>query len=130
MYICIPVSITGFVWEHSSVGSERLPYKQRVGGSTPSAPTKKDDGFSVIIFFYLATRCFFICIAIFLGNGRCIFCDIFYVITTEALKDKLLPFREFFYVIFGVIDGLDHLAGPVVYSGSVLDGGGLNCFRI
>ena len=26
--------------EHSSVGSERLPYKQRVGGSTPSAPTK------------------------------------------------------------------------------------------
>ena len=27
--------------EHSSVGSERLPYKQRVGGSTPSAPTKK-----------------------------------------------------------------------------------------
>ena len=29
--------------EHSSVGSERLPYKQRVGGSTPSAPTKKSD---------------------------------------------------------------------------------------
>ena len=28
--------------ELSSVGSERLPYKQRVGGSTPSAPTKKD----------------------------------------------------------------------------------------
>ena len=27
--------------EHSSVGSERLPYKQRVGGSTPSAPTKR-----------------------------------------------------------------------------------------
>ena len=27
--------------EHSSVGLERLPYKQRVGGSTPSAPTKK-----------------------------------------------------------------------------------------
>ena len=26
--------------ELSSVGSERLPYKQRVGGSTPSAPTK------------------------------------------------------------------------------------------
>ena len=25
----------------SSVGSERLPYKQRVGGSNPSAPTKK-----------------------------------------------------------------------------------------
>ena len=30
-------------WEHSSVGSERLPYKQRVGGSTPSAPTEKSD---------------------------------------------------------------------------------------
>ena len=28
--------------ELSSVGSERLPYKQRVGGSTPSAPTKID----------------------------------------------------------------------------------------
>ena len=27
------------VRELSSVGSERLPYKQRVGGSTPSAPT-------------------------------------------------------------------------------------------
>ena len=25
----------------SSVGSERLPYKQRVGGSNPSAPTKQ-----------------------------------------------------------------------------------------
>lgn len=25
--------------ELSSVGSERLPYKQRVGGSNPSAPT-------------------------------------------------------------------------------------------
>ena len=24
----------------SSAGSERLPYKQRVGGSNPSAPTK------------------------------------------------------------------------------------------
>ena len=27
-------------WELSSVGSERLPYKQRVGGSNPSAPTQ------------------------------------------------------------------------------------------
>lgn len=35
--------------ELSSVGSERLPYKQRVGGSTPSAPTGKDD-YSVILF--------------------------------------------------------------------------------
>ncbi len=29
-------------WEHSSVGLEHLPYKQRVGGSTPSAPTKRE----------------------------------------------------------------------------------------
>jgi hypothetical protein len=27
-------------WELSSAGSEHLPYKQRVGGSNPSAPTK------------------------------------------------------------------------------------------
>ena len=35
-YIC-----TRKIREHSSVGSERLPYKQRVGGSTPSAPTTR-----------------------------------------------------------------------------------------
>ncbi len=28
--------------EHSSVGLEHLPYKQRVGGSTPSAPTNEN----------------------------------------------------------------------------------------
>ena len=28
----------------SSAGSERLPYKQRVGGSNPSAPTQEKDG--------------------------------------------------------------------------------------
>ena len=28
--------------EQSSVGLEHLPYKQRVGGSTPSAPTRKE----------------------------------------------------------------------------------------
>ena len=28
-------------WSLSSVGSERLPYKQRVGGSNPSATTQK-----------------------------------------------------------------------------------------
>ena len=40
--------------ELSSVGSERLPYKQRVGGSTPSAPTKKDlFRFSEGVFFYV-----------------------------------------------------------------------------
>ena len=29
--------------EHSSVGLEHLPYKQRVGGSTPSAPTRNKE---------------------------------------------------------------------------------------
>ena len=28
-------------WEFSSAGSEHLPYKQRVGGSNPSTPTKQ-----------------------------------------------------------------------------------------
>ena len=36
--------------EHSSVGLEHLPYKQRVGGSTPSAPTSRDP-FSDLFFF-------------------------------------------------------------------------------
>ncbi len=34
-YICNPFR------EFSSAGSEHLPYKQRVGGSNPSTPTKK-----------------------------------------------------------------------------------------
>jgi hypothetical protein len=29
------------LWEHSSVGSEHLPYKQRVRGSSPCAPTEE-----------------------------------------------------------------------------------------
>ena len=32
-------------WALSSAGSERLPYKQRVGGSNPSAPTTQKDPF-------------------------------------------------------------------------------------
>ena len=35
-YLCSPEPFLG---ELSSAGSERLPYKQRVGGSNPSAPT-------------------------------------------------------------------------------------------
>ena len=31
--------------EFSSVGLEHLPYKQRVGGSTPSTPTYTGKGF-------------------------------------------------------------------------------------
>ena len=38
--------------EHSSVGLEHLPYKQRVGGSTPSAPTKALEK-SKAFFFYI-----------------------------------------------------------------------------
>ena len=44
--------------EHSSVGLEHLPYKQRVGGSTPSAPTKSlgnFQGFFRMPFFYFIT---------------------------------------------------------------------------
>ena len=41
LYICIRIFASAKAREHSSVGLERLPYKQRVGGSTPSAPTKK-----------------------------------------------------------------------------------------
>ena len=39
--------------ELSSVGLERMPYKQRVGGSTPSAPTKNEVDFTVsLVFIY------------------------------------------------------------------------------
>ena len=37
--------------ELSSVGLERLPYKQRVGGSPPSAPTKNEVDFTVSLVF-------------------------------------------------------------------------------
>ena len=39
--------------EHSSVGLEHLPYKQRVGGSTPSAPTKEALDFPRLFSLYL-----------------------------------------------------------------------------
>ena len=38
MYLC---NLLTEKREFSSVGSERLPYKQRVGGSNPSTPTKE-----------------------------------------------------------------------------------------
>ena len=43
MYICSPKTRREF----SSVGLEHLPYKQRVGGSTPSTPTKRPAGMRV-----------------------------------------------------------------------------------
>ena len=39
--------------ERSSVGSERLPYKQRVGGSNPSAPTNETKAVNLTAFFVL-----------------------------------------------------------------------------
>ena len=49
-YICTRNSAKG---ELSSVGSERLPYKQRVGGSNPSAPTTENQPLTVmqVVFF-------------------------------------------------------------------------------
>jgi hypothetical protein len=38
--------------EHSSAGSEHLPYKQRVTGSNPVAPTNKDKGFRISETFF------------------------------------------------------------------------------
>ena len=35
-------------WEHSSAGSEHLPYKQGVTGSNPVAPTTKSLAISII----------------------------------------------------------------------------------
>ena len=40
-------------WTLSSAGSERLPYKQRVGGSNPSAPTFIQDYLKRVVFFLL-----------------------------------------------------------------------------
>ena len=39
MYFELPLQSQAILRELSSAGSERLPYKQRVGGSNPSAPT-------------------------------------------------------------------------------------------
>ena len=47
----IPTNNNTGPWEHSSVGSERLPYKQRVGGSNPSAPTSRGTAKAVPLFF-------------------------------------------------------------------------------
>ena len=43
--------------EHSSVGLEHLPYKQRVGGSTPSAPTKASQfycGAFIYVYYFVS----------------------------------------------------------------------------
>ena len=44
---------SNFEREHSSVGLEHLPYKQRVGGSNPSAPTESHSIRVVFLWFKL-----------------------------------------------------------------------------
>ena len=41
--------------EHSSVGLEHLPYKQRVRGSNPCAPTNFSKGFKRLKPFFMIT---------------------------------------------------------------------------
>ena len=41
------------VWEFSSAGLEHLPYKQRVGGSIPSTPTKGHHLVTFLFMFYM-----------------------------------------------------------------------------
>ena len=57
----------------SSAGSERLPYKQRVGGSNPSAPTSRQVQFALVFSFYLVS-----------SFGRC------------SILSRFLCFREWF----------------------------------
>ena len=40
----------------SSAGSEHLPYKQRVGGSNPSTPTKEEVTLSCLFFCIMPSR--------------------------------------------------------------------------
>ena len=47
----------------SSAGLEHLPYKQRVGGSNPSAPTKKEDVQMHILFCDLLSNATYIVVA-------------------------------------------------------------------
>ena len=48
-------------WALSSAGSERLPYKQRVGGSNPSAPTTIYYGIQIAaIHLLMSCCCFFV----------------------------------------------------------------------
>ena len=40
-------------WEHSSAGSERMPYKHEVTGSIPVTPTVKETPFRSLFYFFL-----------------------------------------------------------------------------
>ena len=57
-------------WALSSAGSERLPYKQRVGGSNPSAPTTIYYGFQIAAIHLLMSCCCFILCSRWKGRGK------------------------------------------------------------
>ena len=46
------------IWAINSVGSECLPYKEEVGGSSPSLPTKETHSMSgfFVLFFFIDTK--------------------------------------------------------------------------
>ena len=43
-----PKIFSSVIWVFSSVGLECLPYKQMVGGSNPSMPTKLEIGVAIV----------------------------------------------------------------------------------
>ena len=100
----------------SSVGSERLPYKQRVGGSNPSAPTSLSLtlwglDFQAIdiesLFFFCSDQSFFL-----FRSRRIPFLFLFKGITLPYILSTPPPLHhhhlhQFFYPIFiNVIFGL------------------------
>ena len=54
----------------SSAGSEHLPYKQRVGGSNPSTPTKSDLSCGKSLFDTFADFSIFAYLSIFLHHEK------------------------------------------------------------
>ena len=57
-------------WALSSAGSERLPYKQRVGGSNPSAPTTIYYGIQIAAIHLLMSCCCFVLCSRWKGRGK------------------------------------------------------------
>ena len=57
-------------WALSSAGSERLPYKQRVGGSNPSAPTIIYYGIQIAAIHLLMSCCCFVLCSRWKGRGK------------------------------------------------------------
>ena len=57
-------------WALSSAGSERLPYKQRVGGSNPSAPTTIYYRIQIAAIHLLMSCCCFVLCSRWKGRGK------------------------------------------------------------